>query len=216
MSKAPWKWACWNTRLGTIVADAAPASAKWTTTFPDAYAEKSDAVRARLSKNGLPPTGGGHVTIDSQTGAFTLTTPRTCGGFAETGEISAGPFSASIDSSATVWASSLDGKDLSESSHVLVTHLTDLQNTGARFADTARSVLLDWGRLPYLVRDGKAKIELHLPFVNTPAAWRVWALAPDGTRVVEVPCRVESGCLAFTASVRQPFGACLSYEIAKE
>ncbi len=185
------------------------------------------------------PRGNRPVMVDREHGVFLVSTPRTCGVFAEGGAHTAGVLRvemagrdnsatnhSTLDtrhlslrggaSAATVWASSLDGEPLATSSRILVTHLTDLQNTGARFADTARSVLLDWGRLPYLVRDGKAKIELHLPFVNTPAAWRVWALAPDGTRVVEVPCRVESGCLAFTASVRQPFGACLSYEIAKE
>ena len=38
-------------------------------------------------------------------------------------------------SPATVWASSLDGAPLRVSRRILVTHLTDVQNTGAEYAD---------------------------------------------------------------------------------
>ena len=120
----------------------------------------------------------------------------------------------------TIWASSLDGKPLTESARVLVTHLTDLQNTGARFADADRSILLDWGRLPHLVRAGEAKVELklqcQLPIADN--SFRVFALGTDGRRECEVPSdwSPAAGILRFTASVRQPFGACLYYEIVRE
>ena len=113
---------------------------------------------------------------------------------------------------ATIWASSLDGAPLATSSRILLTHLTDVQNTGARYADEAMTVLTDFGQLPCLLRAGTAEIELR---VNEPAQYRVWALDTSGRRRAEVPCRAENGVLCFTASSRQTFGGCLHYEIAR-
>ena len=212
ISRAPWKWACWHTRLGTIVSNAAPASAKWTAAFPAAYSENSGTVRKRLSGNGLPPTGGGHASIDPATGAFALTTPRTCGGFAESGTISAGPFSARLDSAATVWASSLDGKDISESSHILVTHLTDLQNAGITYRDSALTILEKWGSLPYIMRRGGAKISLDL----APGDWAVRSLDASGKPKGNVPSEYSDGRLAFMASTAfDPTDATYLYELTR-
>jgi hypothetical protein len=59
-----------------------------------------------------------------------------------------------------VWASSLDGKPLAESSRILVSHVTDSKNTGARFDDPACRIWLDYGTTPALMRRGRACIEL--------------------------------------------------------
>ena len=115
-------------------------------------------------------------------------------------------------SAATVWASSLDGAPLPNARRILLTHLTDVQNTGVRYADEAMTVLTDFGRLPCLLRAGTAKIELC---VESPASCHVYALDTAGRRRAEVPCRVEDGRLSFTASSRQPFGGCLHYEIVR-
>ena len=101
---------------------------------------------------------------------------------------------------------------LSQSRRILLTHLTDVQNTGVRYADEAMTVLTDFGRLPCLLRAGTAKIELR---VESPASYHVYALDTAGRRRAEVPCRVEDGRLCFTASSRQPFGGCLHYEIVR-
>ena len=54
-----------------------------------------------------------------------------------------------------------------------------------------------------------------LGFVNNP--FRVWALGTDGRREYEIPIAIDptTGRLRFTASTRQPFGACMYYEIAR-
>ena len=125
---------------------------------------------------------------------------------------------------ATVFATSLDGEPLAASSRILVTHLTDAQNTGARYADAAMTVLLDWGRLPYLMRAGKADIELfttakgsqdeQLPFANNP--FRVFALSSSGARRAEIPCRYADGVLRFVADVaRDPAEATFLYEVVR-
>jgi hypothetical protein len=104
---------------------------------------------------------------------------------------------------ATVWASSLDGKPIAESSHILLTHLTDVQNTDICYADPKLTILLKWGHLPHLMRNGAAKVELslkreaHLPpqgglsgeaaLNGGKSAWRIYRLSPSGRRLGEVP-----------------------------
>ena len=87
---------------------------------------------------------------------------------------------------ATVWVSSLDGEPIVRSSHLLLTHLTDVQNSGIQYADEALTILLDWGRLPHLMRRGAARIELALD-AKEGNAWRVFRLSPSGKRLGEVP-----------------------------
>lgn len=53
-----------------------------------------------------------------------------------------------LTTGATVFVSSLDGNPIRTSKSLLVTHLTDLQNTGARYAEGARQTLLEWGLCP--------------------------------------------------------------------
>ena len=132
-----------------------------------------------------------NVAIDPETGTFLLDTPRTAGGFAESGTHVAGPLRFSLVAShksnvtspmsqngardlrpatcdggdavaATVWVSSLDGEPIASSSHLLLTHLTDVQNSGVEYADPAMTTLLKWGSLPHLMRRGAARVELTL------------------------------------------------------
>ena len=150
---------------------------------------------------------------------MTLVSPRTCGGFAEGGLVDAGPLSFSVCTNATVrravpttlWVSTLDGKAIRESSRMLLTHLTDVQGGGTTFADEMRTILLKWGR-GCLAEVGAADVSLRLA---EPHRYQVWALASDGERCFEVPCRVEKGALCFTASVAGPNGAQMFYEIVR-
>ena len=128
-----------------------------------------------------------------------------------------------------VWASSLDGKPLAESSRILVSHVTDSKNTGARFDDPACRIWLDYGTTPALMRRGRARIELELaPCTGTepdpqnsslpdgennsslvtrhsslPGTARVFRLSSSGHRVAEVPSEVlrspNASILSFTA-----------------
>ena len=161
----------------------------------------------------------GSLKTDNKSGSMTLVSSRTCGGFTEGGTVEAGPLSFSVYTNATVrravpttlWVSTLDGKAIRESSRMLLTHLTDVQGKGAKFADEARTILLKWGR-GCLAEIGAADVTLRLA---EPQRYQVWALASDGERRFEVPCRVVKGALGFTASVAGPDGAQLFYEIVR-
>ena len=180
------------------------------------------------------PTPSGSVSIDSATGTFLIDTPRTCGGFAESGVHIAGPLKFELldvsrngDSStprsgtvapATVWASSLDSEPIATSSHLLLTHLTDVQNTNIEYADPDLTILLKWGWIPHLMRNGSAEIELEIAGRDGPAlqdaathAWHVWRLSPGGRRVGEVPFNlVAGGAGAESPSLVQPFRLCFT------
>lgn len=151
--------------------------------------------------------------IDGDKGPLRLSTGRTAGGFAMRGHISAGVFKADVgETPTTIWASSLDSAPLAQSCRILLTHLTDVQNTGARFADQSMKVLTDWGRLPHLMRRGKAKVSLSV----SNGRFSVFSLNGDGTRRAEVPHSYTDGALSFTADVgRESGSASYLYEIVR-
>ncbi len=159
----------------------------------------------------------GEITIDGPRDVLILDTARTAGGYAPAGqtiETQTGGVRVAIEGSdATVWVSALDQNPLHRSRRLLVTHLTDLQNSGIRYAEPARQILQDWGRLPHLVRAGKANVSVRL---ETPHRFKVWALAPGGRRLAEVPTQIEGDRMLFTADVAAdpPAGARMIYEVA--
>ena len=162
----------------------------------------------------LRPGDPDALVIDSATGALRLVTDRTCGGFAESGTIVAGCLEARVrDAPTTVWASALDEKPLSASRRILFCHQTDVQNSGATFADPSRTVLLRWGTLPHLMRRGKAGVLLSV----SSGDWTVYALDCAGNRRCVVPSRWQDGRLGFVADIaRDPSNATMSYELVRE
>ncbi|HEY3415573.1 MAG TPA: hypothetical protein VGM23_01700, partial [Armatimonadota bacterium] len=152
------------------------------------------------------------LSVDSPADTLTVDTPRTAGGYAHTGgRIETRAASIFIrQTDATVWVSSLDGQPLPQSRRLLITHLTDLQNSGSRFGDHARQVLLAAGALPHLVLAGQATITLHL---NTPGKAKVWGLTMDGRRLAPVDARVEKGTLVIPLDINANGKARMLYEV---
>ena len=224
-------------KLATLGDSAKAWEAKVGTTF-DGSRKRSNAIESKA------------VSIDPSSGTFLIDTPRTCGGFAESGVHTAGPLRFEILAStnhsslvtrhsslrggdsvaATIWISSLDGAPIATSSHLLLTHLTDVQNSGIEYADPGLTILLNWGKLPHLMRNGAAEIELTLSesaggvppsLAETTAATggcRVYRLSPGGRRLGEVPATFDpaTGRLAFTARTDYtPDTATYLYEIER-
>ncbi len=161
----------------------------------------------------------GQITLDGPRNVLLLDTPRTAGGYALAGqtiEALDGALKVTVtDSDATVWVSALDKEPIVRSRHLLLTHLTDLQNSEIQYREAERKTLLNWGHLPYLVRAGKAEIRLAL---RDGSKYLVWALTPGGKRLAQVTARSESDALVFTANVAAdpPAGARMIYEIITE
>jgi hypothetical protein len=155
----------------------------------------------------------GEVMIDAPANILTLDTPLTAGGFAPAGqkmETRAANIEV-LDTDATVWVSSLDGKPIATSRRLLVTHLTDLQNSDTRYADRSRQVLLAWGHLPHLVQAGRAVVTLRL--ANAGRA-KVYALAVTGRRHGEITSSADGdGTLTIPLSVSAGGEARMLYEV---
>ena len=201
-----WSTSAWQSQVGTYSASA-PLPGWRLVTGREAYATNAVETFA------MQTDAASALNIDQTRGAFTVTTERTLGGFAETGRITAGALAVEISGApATVWVSALDHTPVTESKRLLLTHLTDVQNTGAKYADAEKKILLGWGAAPYLVRTGQADVTLALSRAD---AYEVYALATSGRRLSKVPARVEDGKLRFTASVASAEGARMLYEIAR-
>jgi hypothetical protein len=158
------------------------------------------------------------ITIDGPQDVLTLDTPRTAGGFAPAGKTikTVNGVEATVrEVPATVWVSALDDQPIGTSRRLLVTHLTDLQNTNIRYAEKARQTMLEWGELPHLVRAGQAEVRIRIANPNT---LHVWAVSTNGSRVQTVATKVSDGALVFTADVAcaKDQGAILSYEIGEK
>ena len=204
-------WAGWHAKVGSVV-----KTREESVEGPCATLRRTaEEVRADLAALGAAEAALGAVSIDSATGTFLLNTPRTAGGFAEAGEHEAGAIRFALsDAAATVWASSLDNSPISASSHVLVTHLTDVQNSGIRYGDPGLTILLDWGRTPHLARRGAAEVSL----TAAPGEWSAWRLDTAGRRLAEVPVSydADAGRLFFTARTDlDPAAATLFYELVR-
>ena len=152
--------------------------------------------------------------VDGKAGTMAIDTPMTCGLFSEGGGMQAGCLAANCGGvPATIWASSLDGKRLADSSRILLTHLTDVQNTGATFEDDTMRVLLAWGGLPHLMRNGKASVALSL----SPGKFEVFALDGDGSRRRKILSAAKDGLLVFDADIgADPASATYMYEIVRK
>ena len=167
-------WYGWHARFGTWVGEGKPSFDADLAVFPAAYANDK-AYYQQLA--GQTPPGDGQVKFDREHGMFGVTIARTAGFFAESGKHECGPLAARLSlAPAAVWVSSLDGAAIPEASRLLLTHATDVQDTQTVYGDREKTILKSWGRLPHLMRAGKAEIVLALKG----EAYRVHALAADG------------------------------------
>ncbi len=113
----------------------------------------------------------------------------------------------------TVSVSSVDGKAIADSSRLLIFHLTDVQNTKEKFGDSKKSILENWGVLPYLVKDGKAVISISGKFNG----YKLYAVSLSGRRLFEVPYNGTDKGISFEASVlRKDKEPAIAYELVKE
>lgn len=170
---------------------------------------RTDFTRSRFQSD------TGEVTLDGPADTLTLDTPLTAGGFAPAGrtiETKAARIDV-LDTDATIWVSSLDGDPITSSQRLLLTHLTDLQDTDTRYGDRARQTLLAWGRLPHLVRAGRAVVTLRTSCARRA---KVYALSVSGKRLAEVAATVGDGTLSIPLATAADGPARMLYEVSTE
>ena len=213
-SRIDWVWAAWLAKIGAVCGPAAPDGAIHAGDFESAYTKLSSEVRKDLSVPSGDVIGSGAVRIDRRRGTFMVDSQRTCGAFAESGEVSGANFRVRIAGApATVWASSLDGLPLEKSGRILVTHLTDVQNSGAEYADREMCIQKTVGHLPYLMRSGVADVSIRV----SGTGHTVYSLDSSGARRGVVRSILENGRIGFTCDTGMCAGvATYLYEIVKE
>ncbi len=193
-----------------LVADALPAAIQ-------ALRERGLLAEENVtdSSRSIYESETGEILLDGEEATLRVDTPRTVGAFSvDPGRVSVGPLKVGLGKwGGAVWASSLDGEPIASSGRMLLVHVTDVQNSGARFADQKRRVLEAWGELPYLARRGRARVDLATDRADE---LHVWALDMSGRRVAEVESTCEGGRICFVADTRGPAGACFYYEIATQ
>jgi hypothetical protein len=163
---------------------------------------------------GRAQSASGQFTMDGPGDTMVLDTPCTAGCFAPAGktvETAAARF-AIRDTDATAWVSSLDGLPIATSRRLLITHLTDLQNTGVKYADRARTTLLEWGGTPHLLRNGAATVTLKRGAGKAAA----WALSTGGKRLAALPVRIAGDTITLDLAVKGDAGARMIYEVVLE
>lgn len=158
----------------------------------------------------------GDILIDAERDVMVINTAKTAGGYAPEGEtIRTSAVGIKITKTdATVWVSSVDNKPIQQSKRLIVTHLTDLQNSECKFAEKARQTLLSWGKLPHLALNGSAVVAIRLD--NAEKA-KVYALSTSGQRTGEIMnVQRKSTSLTFPLNVKGSDGAILVYEVVIE
>ncbi len=170
-----------------------------------------DEVYTRENRGEIAPFAGRavsdtrEVAIDMKKGRLAVNAPKTAGVCAvDRGDMKAGPLAVSgATTFCSVSASAMDDADLMRSRKVLVLHLTDVTNTDMTFANDRATQVKAWGALPYLAKTGEAKISLASEIEGL----KVYALAPDGSRLRTVKSAYADGRYAFTAKVAAGEGA---------
>jgi len=192
-------WMAYRAKIGSLVAEEMPVRA----TPPEKLGDEGG-------------TADGAVRVNRREGWIMVDTSRTSGGFVDhPGVVRTAQLSADVSASNTsVWASSLDLKPLAESSRILFTLVSDVQNPGIEYEDAKMEVLIRWGRqdIGRLARRAVAQTALRV----APGAWKVYALKPDGSRKREIAAKYEDGVLRFTADIAgDPDEAEFYYEIVR-
>lgn len=81
---------------------------------------------------------------------------------------------------------------------------------GTRYGERNRQLLLDWGRLPHVVRAGRATVALRIEHAERA---KVDASAVNGKRTGEVHTSVVEGALSVPLSVSADSKARMLYDI---
>ncbi|MEO5573977.1 MAG: beta-galactosidase [Gammaproteobacteria bacterium] len=168
----------------------------------------SDHVAA-LRKAGLlskknrtnPATGvyesdTGEILLDSRARLMTVITPLTeAAVFDDDAPLTLTQLKIeSASAPALLSVSSVDGKNLNQSSRMLLIFATDARNSGMRFSDGGQR-LQDLGKPPILMRAASARITLHH---KDPQGLQLYSTALNGKRMDVIPTEKVSGGLRFT------------------
>ena len=154
----------------------------------------------------------GQIMLDSGKGTLRIVSARSeCFVIPDAGELAGDAVSLKNDGGfAVVSVSAMDDKPIATSNRLLIVHLTDLQNTKARYRNQSMVLMEQWGELPMLIRAGKAQVSIKLND-NRPAS--VWAVDMSGKRTAAMDVVRDGNTLRFTADTGR---SVMAYELTRQ
>ncbi len=164
---------------------------------------------------GFARSSTGEMEIDKSAGTFKVVTPKSeVFVLGSKGKMEGAALSIeNMDKPVVVCATSVDGKDLKNSSRILVLHLTDAQNSKIKFASNKMNLLETWGTTPHLARKGEVEISLKIATGPQP---KVYATDISGKQLGEVKSQFSAdGTLKFKADTLALETPCFAYEIRR-
>ena len=130
------------------------------------------------------------ITLRTREKKLTIQTPRTEGVCLTAGDREElRSFSVErISSSGCVALCSIDGKELAESTRMVLLYMTEEANTDMELGPD-HVTLRELGTVPVLCRAGKLELSLRRP-----GSWKLYALGVDGCRRDEIPVQATGNC----------------------
>ena len=165
-------------------------------------------------KSGNYQNANKQISLNALDGTLKIATQKSEGFVLPAGKSLFGNFAKvkSNSSWSSIFLTSLDGQNLVDSQRMLILHLSDIKNTGMRFADTRKTVIYDMGHLPLLLRKATAEILLDI----NPNEWICYALSLNGKRMGEIKITQSGKHGKIVLNTCGKFAPTLAYELVKK
>jgi len=165
---------------------------------------------ADLAK-GIFRSSTGELELNQPEGIFCVVTEHSEGAVLPAGKALSGKVLKITGNTAyaAFFAAAMDGNPLPGSNRILLLHLTDIQNSRAKFSSGAMTLWLERGSLPHLLRKGEAKISLSGKF----AGHKLYAVNLAGKRLAEVPLVKTEDGISFKADTHMLKNGVVAYEL---
>lgn len=146
-------------------------------------------------KKGIFQSDTGEIILNAPEKKMTIITPRTeaISWERKTQEKLGNLTVLPAEGHATIAVSAVDGKNLADSSRIVLVYSTEVVNSGMELSPDW-TTLYNNGKAPILVRSGECKAELQV----IPGAWKLYALGLDGERLEELPLKNADGKLTIS------------------
>lgn len=165
---------------------------------------------ADQAAQGIFASDQGQMKLDTRRGSFEIVTEM-AEGFSGQGGLSWAGQMAKVTNGkgyATFFLGAMDGRPLEKSGRLLLLYLTDVLAEGTQFGNAERTLYVNHGKLPHLIRADQGTITIRNgDFQNT----EVWAVDLAGRRVRKIETRQQEGNTTFTVSTTM---ACV-YEVLR-
>ena len=193
-------------------------------TFGIHAAERNETMRKLLETNVISrkeydpdaerfTSSTGELILNRKEGTLQIATPKSEAFVLPENSMGKGRFVSVRNkrSFASFLIASRDNRPLAESRRILILHLTGGYNSGMRFANQERNIVLSPGTLPILMARGEAEIRIGIPGTFT-----LHACSFHGKRLFEVPLKREGESMVFTASNATGRGPVAVYELIRK